>query len=34
MIKLADTALDTYAWTEDDLALAAVERAALLVDPT
>jgi hypothetical protein len=33
VIKLADTALDTYSWTGDDLALAAVERAALLIDP-
>jgi hypothetical protein len=33
VIKLADTALDTYAWTGDDLALAAVQRAALLIDP-
>ncbi|WP_182523431.1 questin oxidase family protein [Nocardioides dongkuii] len=33
VIKLADTALDTYSWTGDDLALAAVERAARLVDP-
>lgn len=32
VIKLADTALDTYAWTADDLALAAVERAALLIE--
>ena len=33
VIKLANTALDTYAWTGDDLALAAVERAALLIEP-
>lgn len=33
VIKLADTALDAYTWTGDDLALAAVERAALLVQP-
>lgn len=33
VIKLADTALDTYSWTGDDLALAAVERAANLIAP-
>lgn len=33
VIKMADTALDSYSWTGDDLALAAVERAALLIDP-
>jgi hypothetical protein len=33
VIKLADTALDTYAWTGDTQALAAVETAANLVDP-
>lgn len=33
VIKLADTALDTHSWTGDDLALAAVERAALLIGP-
>ncbi|MCD9197423.1 questin oxidase family protein [Aeromicrobium wangtongii] len=33
VIKLADTALDTYAWTGDPQALAAVETAANLVDP-
>jgi hypothetical protein len=33
VIKLADTALDTYAWTGDAHALAAVETAASLVHP-
>jgi len=33
VIKLADTALDTYAWTGDSRALAAVETAADLIDP-
>ncbi len=33
VIKLADTALDAYSWTGDDLALAAVETATLLIDP-
>ena len=33
VIKLADTALDTYSWTGDPQALAAVERAACLIDP-
>lgn len=33
VIKLADTALDTYSWTGDDRALAAVEKAALLIEP-
>lgn len=33
VIKLADTALDTYSWTGDDLTLAAVERAAILIEP-
>lgn len=33
VIKLADTALDTYSWTGDDRALEAVERAALSLDP-
>lgn len=32
VIKLADTALDTYSWTGDGLALAAVARAADLVE--
>ena len=33
VIKLADTALDTYAWTGDDRALAAIEKAAVLIEP-
>jgi hypothetical protein len=33
VIKLADTALDTYSWTADPRALAAVETAAHLIDP-
>jgi hypothetical protein len=33
VIKLADTALDVYSWTEDDLVLAAVENAAVLIEP-
>lgn len=33
VIKLADTALDTFAWTGDEMMLAAVERAASLVEP-
>ena len=33
VIKLADTALDTYSWTGDDLALAAIARATALVGP-
>lgn len=33
VIKLADTALDAYAWTGDDLTLAAIETATLLIDP-
>lgn len=33
VIKLADTALDSYAWTGDETALAAVERAASLIEP-
>jgi hypothetical protein len=32
VIKLADTALDTDSWTGDELALASVERAAVLID--
>ena len=32
VIKLADTALDVFAWTADPNALAAVHRAAILID--
>ena len=33
VIKLADTALDTYAWTGDPRTLAAIEKAARLIEP-
>jgi hypothetical protein len=33
VIKLADTTLDVYAWTGDNLALAAVEKATVLINP-
>ncbi len=33
VIKLADTALDTYAWTGDSHSLVAIEQAARLVEP-
>lgn len=32
VIKLADTAIDAYSWTGDDLALAAVQTAAVLIE--